>query len=137
MMTPLLEELLRRPSPREWRDAVAAALDDPPVRIAFWDPAAERYRAADGSDLAPPRPGSGRSTVEARHNGQPVAALDIDEALAEDPELVRAASTATVLAVENGNLEGRSAHRKHAFATSAPASANASSATCTTAPSSA
>ena len=31
----------------------------------------------------------------------------IDEALAEDPELVRAASSTTILAVENGNLEGR------------------------------
>ena len=31
----------------------------------------------------------------------------IDEALAEDPELVRAATSATVLAVENGNLEGQ------------------------------
>ena len=30
----------------------------------------------------------------------------IDEALAEDPELVRAAASATVLAVENGALEG-------------------------------
>jgi signal transduction histidine kinase len=30
----------------------------------------------------------------------------IDGALAEDPELVRAAASATVLAVENGNLEG-------------------------------
>jgi signal transduction histidine kinase len=35
-----------------------------------------------------------------------VAALVIDDALAEDPELVRAATSATVLAVENGNLEG-------------------------------
>jgi hypothetical protein len=46
----LLEQLLRRPSPRQWREAVAVALDDPPVQIAFWDPAAERYREA-----APPR----------------------------------------------------------------------------------
>jgi signal transduction histidine kinase len=103
----LLEQLLRRPSSQQWREAVAAALDDPPVRIAFWDPAAERYREDDGNDLARPRPGSGRAIVEARRHGQPVAALVIDDALAEDPELVRAASSATVLAVENGNLEGQ------------------------------
>ena len=47
----LLEQLLRRPSPQQWRDAVAVALDDPPVRIGFWDPAeatlprARRHRA--------------------------------------------------------------------------------------------
>jgi signal transduction histidine kinase len=103
----LLEQLLRRPSPQQWREAVAVALDDPPVRIAYWDPAAERYREADGSDLAPPDPSKGRSIVEARRSGQPVAALVLDDALAEDPELVRAATSATVLAVENGNLEGQ------------------------------
>jgi signal transduction histidine kinase len=102
----LLEQLLRRPSPQQWREAIAIALDDPPVRIAFWDPAAERYREADGTDLEPPEPDSGRSTVEASRNGQPVAAMVIDDALAEDPELVRAATSATLLAVENGNLEG-------------------------------
>jgi signal transduction histidine kinase len=103
----LLEQLMGRPSPQQWRDAVAVALDDPPVRIAFWDPAAQRYREADGTELAAPRPGSGRSTVEANRGGEPVAAMVIDDALAEDPELVRAATSATVLAIENGTLEGR------------------------------
>jgi signal transduction histidine kinase len=103
----LLEELLRRPTPQQWRDAVAVALDDGPLRIGFWDLAAERYREADGEQLAAPRPGSGRSTVEASRGGQPVAAMVIDDALAEDPELVRAATSATFLAVENGNLEGQ------------------------------
>jgi signal transduction histidine kinase len=103
----LLEELLRRPSPQEWREAVAVALDDPPVRIGFWDPETERYREADGSDLTLPNPAGGRSRVEADRGGQPVAAMVIDDALADDPELVRAATSATVLAVENGNLEGQ------------------------------
>ena len=53
----LLEQLLPRPSPQRWRDAVAAALDDPPVRIGYWDPAAERYREADGTELTAPDPG--------------------------------------------------------------------------------
>ena len=103
----LLEQLLPRPSPPQWRDAVAAALDDPPVRIGFWDPAANRYREADGAEVTVPASGAGRSRVEARRDGQPVAAMVIDDALAEDPELVRAAASATVLAVENGNLEGQ------------------------------
>ena len=103
----LLEQLLPRPSPQQWRDAVAVALDDPPLRIGYWDAAAERYREADGTELTTPDPGSGRSRVEAHRGGQPVAAMVIDDALAEDPELVRAATSATVLAVENGNLEGQ------------------------------
>jgi signal transduction histidine kinase len=103
----LLEQLARHPTPGKWREAVAVALDDPPLRIAFWDPAAERYREADGTDLEQPHPASGRATVEVRRREQPVAAMVIDDALAEDPELVRAATSATVLAVENGNLEGQ------------------------------
>jgi signal transduction histidine kinase len=103
----LLEQLMRHPSPQDLRDAVAVALDDPPLRIGFWDPAARRYREADGSELAPPDPGSGRSQVEADRNGQPVAAMVIDDALAEDRALVRAATSAIVLAVERGNLEGQ------------------------------
>src|SRR5439155_3912243 len=38
--------------------------------------------------------------------GRPVAAMVIDERLAEEPELVHAAASATLLAVENGALEG-------------------------------
>lgn len=102
----LLEQLLPRPSPQQWRDAVASALDDPPVRIGFWDPAKGRYREPDGTDLTAPEPGSRRSRVEAHRGAQPVAMV-IDDALAENPELVRAATSATVLAVENGNLEGQ------------------------------
>ena len=44
----LLEQLLRHPSPHEWRDAVAAALDDPRARVAFWDPAAAATASPTG-----------------------------------------------------------------------------------------
>src|SRR4051794_2125518 len=38
----LLEQLLSRPSPDDWQGAVAAALDDPGVRIGYWDPRQRR-----------------------------------------------------------------------------------------------
>jgi signal transduction histidine kinase len=44
--------------------------------------------------------------VPVDRDDRPVAALVIDETLAEDPELVRVAAWATLLAVENGDLEG-------------------------------
>ena len=44
--------------------------------------------------------------VPVDRDGIPVTAMVIDETLAEDPELVDAASAATLLAVENGHLEG-------------------------------
>jgi len=102
----LLEQLLKHPSPDRWRRAVAAALDDPAAELAYWDPEDEHYRTPDGSRLEPPAEGRGRSLVTADRDGRPVAALVLDDALAGDPELVRAAASATVLAVEQGALEG-------------------------------
>jgi signal transduction histidine kinase len=103
----LLEELITRPSPERWRDAVARALDDPALRLAYWDPtSSRRYRQVDGSPLTAPPDGTDRAWVEVDHDGRPVAAMVVDATLAEDPELVRAATSATVLAIENGDLEG-------------------------------
>jgi signal transduction histidine kinase len=102
----LLSELARRPTPEGWRDIVAGALDDPSLRLAYWDPAAGLFRDAAGGELArtPERPR--RQWTEVRRDGLRVAALDTDVALAENPELVDAAASATLLAVETGRLEG-------------------------------
>ena len=102
----LLEQVVRRPSPQRWRDDVATALDDPALRMGYWDPESGRYREPDGHELTAPADGSGRAWVDIDREGRTVAAMVIDSALAEDPELVRAAASATTLAVENGNLEG-------------------------------
>ena len=101
----LLAELMTRPSPERWRVAVARALDDPALRLAYWDPSSGGYRQPDGDELTAPA-GPDRVWVEMDRNGRPVAAMHIDAALAEDPELVHAATSATVLAVEHGDLEG-------------------------------
>jgi signal transduction histidine kinase len=101
----LLEQLVTQPSPERWRDAVADALDDPAVRLAYWDPTSGRYRQPGGEALTAPADAD-RAWIEVDRDGRHVAALVIDAALAEDPELVRAATSATILAVESGNLEG-------------------------------
>jgi signal transduction histidine kinase len=111
-----LSELARRPTPEGWRDIVAGALDDPSLRLAYWDPGAGSFRDAAGGELARGK-GSGRQWTEIRRDGLPVAALDTDDALAEDPELVDAAASATLLAVETGRLEGElRASQAHALA---------------------
>jgi signal transduction histidine kinase len=100
-----LSELARRPTPEGWRDIVAGVLDDPSLRLAYWDPGAGHFRDAAGGELArTERPG--RQWTEVRRDGLPVAALETDDALAENPELVDAAASATALAVETGRLEG-------------------------------
>ena len=55
-----MERLVRRPTPEQWRDSVATALDDPRLAIGYWDPASGRYREADGVALAEPAAGSGQ-----------------------------------------------------------------------------
>jgi signal transduction histidine kinase len=103
----LLERLAARPSPQQWRDMIAAALDDAALRLGFYDPDGQRFLEHDGDELLPPRAGDGRAWVPVSRRERPVAAMVIDETLAEDPELVRAAASATLLAVENGHLEGQ------------------------------
>lgn len=102
----LLSELANRPTPGRWRDIVAGALDDPSLRLAYWDPPSAHFRDADGVALTRPSERSRRRWTEVRRDGLRVAALDTDDALAENPELVDAAVSATLLAVETGRLEG-------------------------------
>ena len=102
----LVERLASRPTPQHWRGTIAAALDDPSLRLGFYDPDTKRFLKSDGAVLRPPRPGSGRTWVPVDRDARPVAAMVIDETLAEDPGLVQAAASATLLAVENGHLEG-------------------------------
>jgi signal transduction histidine kinase len=100
----LLDRPAMRPTVEAWRDDIALALDDPPLQLGYHDPSSGRFREADGGELTPPP--AGRAWVPVDRDRQPVAAMVIDSALAEDPELVRAAASVTLLAVENGHLEG-------------------------------
>jgi hypothetical protein len=132
----LLERLATRPSPERWRDDIAIALDDPPLQLGFHDPRVERFREADGAELAPPPP-AGRTWVPVERDGQPVAAMVIDEALGEDPELVRAAAAANSSPSRTATSRASSAPRGRGSSRRAAPSAGGSSATCTTARSSA
>jgi signal transduction histidine kinase len=102
----LLERLAARPTPEKWRDAIGEALDDPRLELGFHDPRTRRFREPSGGIVAPPAADEHRAWVPVERRGEPVAAMVIDETLTEDPELVRAAAAATLLAVENGALEG-------------------------------
>ncbi len=102
----LLELLAARPTPERWRDTIASVLDDRSLRLAYHDPATGRFREPDGAELTPPPAAASLAWVPVDRDGRPVAAMVLDETLAEDPELVHAAASATLLAVENGHLEG-------------------------------
>jgi signal transduction histidine kinase len=102
----LLERLAARPTPEQWRDTIAGALDDRSLRLGFHDPSTGSFREPSGAQLTPPAPEADRAWVPVDRDDHPVAAMVIDETLTEDPELVGAAASATLLAVENGALEG-------------------------------
>jgi signal transduction histidine kinase len=85
------------------RDALARALRDPSLALAYWIPEQRRYVDESGRPVELPKPGSGRIATEVERSGDRVAALVHDEAL-DEPELVEAAGAAAGIALENERL---------------------------------
>jgi len=89
----------------ELRAALAEALGDPSVELAYWLPDSRQYVDAEGRVAELPAPGSGRSVTEVEREGRRIAAIVHDPTLLEDPERVREAGAAAALALENERLE--------------------------------
>ena len=87
------------------RDALAEALGDPGLSLAFWLPRLRGYVDPDGHPVVLPAPGAARAVTEIEHDGIRVAAIIHDAALLEEPELVRAAGAAAGLALVNERLD--------------------------------
>jgi len=100
----LLNELVRQPSGKRWNEAIAKSLNDPAARVAYREPDGRNYVDAFGVRLVGDRD-AGRLTVDIEHGGVVVARIVTDPALVHEPELLSAASDATLLAVEQGHLE--------------------------------
>ena len=99
-----MAELGETPERADLRDALARALGDPLLELAFWMPELERYVDADGSPAELPAADDPRRTVtEIERHGRPVAAIVHDRA--QDRETVRAAGAATALTLENQRLD--------------------------------
>jgi signal transduction histidine kinase len=91
--------------PGELRGALADALGDPSLALAYWLPEQERYVDASGRAVELPAKGSGQVATEIEHEGRRVATIFHDAALCEEPELVRAAGAAAALSLENERLD--------------------------------
>jgi signal transduction histidine kinase len=100
----LVVELGGQPAPGTLRAALARALRDPSLSVAYWLADGERYVDADGLDLSLPD-GPDRAVTEVRREGRRIAALIHDPALADEPELVASAGAAAGLALENERLQ--------------------------------
>jgi signal transduction histidine kinase len=102
----LIERLNERRDGASLRDALALALGDRSLTLAYWSRSSERYVDAGGRPVSLPDPRArGRAVTEIEHDGQPVAAIVHDSALLDEPGLVRAAGAAAALALENERLE--------------------------------
>jgi signal transduction histidine kinase len=100
----LMLELRSHPPPRRLRDALARALKDPSLTLAYWLPDFHTYVDLDGNPMELPQDGESTATVLER-NGIPFAALIHDHALDDEPELLEAVGAAAGISLENGRLQ--------------------------------
>jgi signal transduction histidine kinase len=101
----------RRPS---LATALAAALGDDSVQLAFWVPRRDGYVDAEGHVLPLPTPDTGRAVVEVEMTGRRVGAIVYDATMIGDPGLVRAAGRVIAIALDQQRLaaELRASERK-------------------------
>ncbi len=100
----LVVELGSLTRPDDVRDALASALGDPSLELAFWLPADERYVDPRGNPLDV-TPRMGRTVTVLEHDGRRVAALVHDPALDDEPELLAAVGATASLTLENARLQ--------------------------------
>ena len=91
--------------PDRLRDALARALNDPSLELAYWIPETATYVDESGRQVELPRPALSRAVSEVRHEGRLVAALIHDPLLLDEPELVDAVGAAAALALEKERLD--------------------------------
>jgi signal transduction histidine kinase len=93
-------------SPSEVRAALAEALRDPDLDVAFWVPERGMYMDESGAPYEFPVNDPSRATTRITDAaGEPLASLVHDAALENEPALVRDAAAAARLALENARLQ--------------------------------
>ena len=100
----LVVELGQTPTPARLRDALANALGDPSLQVAYWAPARDRFVDAAGEPMELPEDGTGQAVTMLERNGVREAAIIHDAILLEEPGLIASVASAMRLAVENDRL---------------------------------
>jgi signal transduction histidine kinase len=100
----LLVDLRDRPAPADLQDALARALRDPSLTLAYWLPEFESYADLDGHAVALPAPGNGRAVTFIERGGGRIAAMAHDPSLQDESELLEAVTAAAGMALENAQL---------------------------------
>jgi signal transduction histidine kinase len=87
------------------RDALARALNDPSLELAYWLPESETHVDSEGRRVELPKPGSGRATHDVSVEGERIAVLVHDPLLSDEPELIEAVGSAASLALGRERLD--------------------------------
>ena len=98
-------ELDANPAPADLRDALARALRDPSLVLAYWLPERNIWVDVDGRTVEVPSQEPGRATTLIDRDGDQVAALVHDSWLEEERELLDAVGAAGAIALENSRLQ--------------------------------
>jgi signal transduction histidine kinase len=101
----LVVELGDRSRGFDLRDALARALGDPALELAYWFAAGDRYVDADGRPVELPAPDGTPVATVVERGGRPVAALIHDPALPENLDLVESVGAAAALTLEYERLQ--------------------------------
>jgi signal transduction histidine kinase len=91
------------PVPAQLRDALARTLHDPSLELAFWLPDQGTFVDAQGTPVDV-TPAEGRAVTALDRDGERIAVLRHDLALATEPDLVAAVVASAGLAVQNERL---------------------------------
>jgi len=100
----LLLEFRANPLHADLRHALARALGDPSLTLAYWLPEFRSWADRDGLPVELPSDPSERALTLIDRDGVHVAAMVHDPALADEPELLEAVTAAAGIALENGRL---------------------------------
>ncbi len=100
----LFVELRADPAPADLRDALARALRDPSLTLAYWLPEFGSYADQEGRAVELPASDGRRAVRLIERDGLPVAALVHDPALRDEPELLDAVTAAAGIAIEKSQL---------------------------------
>jgi signal transduction histidine kinase len=101
----LIRRLGAGTGPGELRSALADALGDPSVELAYWLPESGQYVDVEGRPAMLPGPGAARAVTEVERDGRRIAAIVHDPTLLDYPEQVRSVGAAAALALANERLE--------------------------------
>ena len=101
---------LRTMRPEDLRGALAKAIGDPDLVVAYPQPGG-RYTDVEGQPVDLPAPGEPRSMAGVHRDGHQVAVLVYDQSLDDDPELVDAVTAAAAVALEHQHLQAQARQR--------------------------